>query len=75
MISLTPLEPAQPDPAQPDQGAGFIEVQYLLRRANEETVAAIRATDTRVYASHAGMAKSYSLKSLEMLDKIDRAAA
>ena len=69
MISLTPLE-SQPTPAIEDFG----EVEYLLRRADEETVAAIRANDNRVFASHAGMAKSYSVKSLAMIARIDGAA-
>ena len=70
MISLTPLEPDQPSVSE-----DFGEVEYLLRRADEETVAAIRATDSRVHASHAGMAKKYSLKSLAMIARIDSAAA
>ena len=69
MISLTPLE-SHPTPAIEDFG----EVEYLLRRADQETVAAIRATDDRVFASHAGMAKSYSVKSLAMIARIDGAA-
>ena len=70
MISLTPLD-STPTPASEDFG----EVEYLLRRADQETVAAIRATDDRVYASHAGMAKGYSVKSLAMIARIDGAAA
>jgi len=69
MISLTPMQPGQ-SAANEDFG----EVEYLLRRADEETVAAIRATDHRVHASHAGMAKGYSIKSLEMIARIDGAA-
>ena len=60
MISLTPLNPAA------SSTEDFGEVEYLLRRADEETVAAIRATDNRVVASHAGMATSYSTRSLEL---------
>ena len=70
MISLTPLE-TNPLRANEDFG----EVEYLLRRADEESVAAIRATDDRVHASHAGMARKYSLKSLAMIARIDGAAA
>ena len=70
MISLTPLEPDRPSVSE-----DFGEVEYLLRRADEETVAAIRATDDRVHASHAGMAKKYSLKSLAMIARLDGAAA
>ncbi len=69
MISLTPIE-SHPTAAIEDFG----EVEYLLQRADEETVAAIRATDDRVFASHAGMAKSYSIKSLAMIARIDGAA-
>jgi len=70
MISLTPLESNQPN-----EGKDYGEVEYLLRRADEETVAAIRATDNRVHASHAGMAKGYSLKSLEMIARLDGSSA
>ena len=66
MISLTPLDPI-PLPANEDFG----EVEYLLRRADQEIVAAIRANDSRVHASHAGMAKKYSLKSLAMIARLD----
>ena len=69
MMSLTPFETDQSTDHE-----DFGEVEYLLRRADEETVAAIRATDNRVVASHAGMAKSYSAKSLEMIARIDGAA-
>ncbi|MCY7271931.1 MAG: hypothetical protein LH485_07780 [Sphingomonas bacterium] len=68
MISLTPLNPEQPAPDE-----HFGEVQYLLRRADEESVAAIRATDDRVHDSHAGMAKCYSIKSLELIARLDGA--
>lgn len=69
MISLAPIQPGQPVKTE-----NFGEVEYLLRRADEETVAAIRAIDRRVHASHAGMAKGYSLKSLAMIARIDGAA-
>ena len=52
MISFTPLDT---DASAANENFG--EVEYLLRRADEETVAAIRATDSRIPASHAGMAK------------------
>ena len=61
MISTTPLQPDQPATRE-----HYGEVEFLLRRADEETVAAIRAVDDRVHASHAGMAKSYSIKSREI---------
>lgn len=69
MISLTPFD----EPAAANQDFG--EVEYLLRRADEETVAAIRATDNRVFQSHAGMAKRYSVRSIELMARIDSAAA
>ena len=69
MISLTPLEPG--DIATEED---FDDVQYYLRRADEESVAAIRATDRRVHDSHAGMAISYSRKSLEMIARLDGTA-
>ena len=69
MMSLTPFETHQSSEFE-----HFGDVEYLLRRADEESVAAIRATDNRVVASHAGMAKIYSIKSLEMIARIDGAA-
>ncbi|MCY7279530.1 MAG: hypothetical protein LH610_01285 [Sphingomonas bacterium] len=66
MISLTPL-----NPEQPAANEHFGEVQYLLRRADEESVAAIRATDDRVHDSHAGMARRYSTKSLDLIARLD----
>ena len=69
MVSLTPF-----DTAHSTDREDYGEVEYLLRRADEETVAAIRATDNRVHASHAGMAKGYSITSLEMIARIDGAA-
>ncbi|WP_293944485.1 hypothetical protein [Sphingomonas sp.] len=49
----------------------FDEVEYLLRRADKEVVAAIRANDPRVHDSHAGLAKRYSRASRALLAKID----
>lgn len=68
MISTTPLQPDQPATRE-----HYGEVEFLLRRADEETVAAIRAVDDRVHASHAGMAKSYSIKSRELIARLDDA--
>ena len=68
MISTTPMQPDEP--AHADQ---YAEIAFLLRRADEETVAAIRAVDERVHDSHAGMAKSYSIKSRELLARLDDA--
>ena len=69
IISLSPR-----DADRPSANENFGEVEYFLRRADQETVAAIRSTDQRVHASHAGMAKGYSLKSLQMIARIDSAA-
>lgn len=74
MISITPfnLSPASPsEPAAPREDYG--EVEYLLGRADVETVAAIRAIDPRVAVSHAGMAKRYSEQSRELIARIDEA--
>ena len=68
MMSLTPF-----DTDQATDREDFDEVQYLLRRASEEAVAAIRATDSRAGASHAGMADSYSTKSLQLIARLDGA--
>ena len=69
MISTTPLQPDQPVTRE-----HYGEVEYLLRRADEETVAAIRSNDERVHASHAGMAKGYSIKSRELIERLDDGA-
>ncbi len=66
MISLTPFISEEPTP-----GEDFGEVHYLLRRADEESIAAIRATDMRVHDSHAGMARRYSTKSLALIARLD----
>ena len=68
MMSLTPF-----DTDQTTDREDFGEVEYLLRRATEEAVAAIRATDSRAGASHAGMAESYSTKSLQLIARLDGA--
>ena len=68
MISTTPMLAA--NAADNDH---YGEVEYLLRRAGEETVAAIRSNDERVHASHAGMAKCYSIKSRELIARLDDA--
>lgn len=68
MMSLTPFDT---DPSIDREDFG--EVQYFLRRASEEAVAAIRAIDSRAGASHAGMAQSYSTKSLNLIARLDGA--
>ena len=47
------------------------EVDYLLRRADHETVAAIQALDPRASDSHAGLALHYGAQSRELLGRLD----
>ena len=72
MISITPFDldswpAAEPVAVRED----FSEVEYLLKRADEESVAAIRAVDPRVHESHLGMARSYSRASHALMAKLD----
>ena len=72
MISITPFDldawpAAEPAVARQD----FSEVEYLLKRADEESVAAIRAVDPRVHDSHLGMACGYSRASHALMAKLD----
>ena len=60
MISPTPL------PTDPDA-----DVDYALRRAEEESIAAVRAIDPRVEDSHAGLAALYTERSLRLIDAGD----
>ncbi len=76
MISITPFDldswPAT-EPTAPRED--FSEVEYLLKRADEESVAAIRAVDPRVHDSHLGMARSYSRASHALMAKLDAEGA
>lgn len=56
---------------QPTDREDFHEVEYLLRRADQEVVAAIRANDPRVRASHHGLANRYGRASLALIAKLD----
>ena len=69
MTSRKPVDPKKPAPRE-----GFGEVEYLLRRADKEVVAAIRANDPRVHDSHAGLARRYSRASRALIAKIDAEA-
>ncbi len=69
MTSRRPPEPAPPAPRE-----DFDEVEYLLRRADKEVVAAIRANDPRVHDSHAGLARRYARASRALIAKIDAEA-
>ena len=76
MISITPFDlnawpAAEPAAARED----FSEVEYLLKRADEESVAAIRAVDPRVHDSHLGLARGYSRASHALMAKIDAEGA
>ena len=76
MISITPFDldswsAAEPAPARED----FSEVEYLLKRADEESVAAIRAVDPRVHDSHLGLARGYSRASHALMAKLDAEGA
>ena len=76
MISITPFDldswPAT-EPTAPRED--FSEVEYLLKRADEESVAAIRAIDPRVHDSHLGLAFGYSRASQALMAKIDAEGA
>lgn len=65
MISPTPLADEKPPRDT------VAEVEYLLRRADHESVAAIRALDPRVTERHAEMARHYSEQSRELLAQLD----
>ena len=76
MISITPFDlnawpAAEPAAARED----FTEVEYLLKRADQESITAIRAIDPRVHESHLGMARSYSRASHALMAKIDAEGA
>jgi hypothetical protein len=54
----------QPAP-QPEAG----QLDYLLRRAEQETIAAMRTVDARASASHAQMASAYGAQVLSLLQQ------
>ena len=64
MISLTPI------PLDPD-----VDVDYALRRAEQESIAAMRAIDPRIEQSHAGMAALYMDRSLRLIEAGDAETA
>ena len=69
MISVSPFE------AQTSLAEEYAEVDYLLRRADHESVAAIRATDPRASESHAALARHYGEQSRDLLAKFDQDGA
>lgn len=60
---------SRPTPEAPRQD--YRDVELLLRMADRETVAALRATDERAVSSHALLAKYYSLESHRLMSKLD----
>ena len=46
------------------------ELDYLLRRAEEESIAAIRSVNAEVLARHDAMAFAYSSQALTMLGQL-----
>lgn len=65
MISISPFEAGEVD-------RHACEVAYLLRRADHETVAAIRAVDPRASDSHAILARHYGERSRDLMARLDR---
>lgn len=66
MISISPFEAGEID------RHACAEVAYLLRRADHETVAAIRAVDPRASDSHAILARRYGERSRDLMARLDR---
>ena len=76
MISITPFDfdtgpAAEPASTREDSA----EVEYLLKRADEESIAALRAIDPRVHDSHLGLAFGYSRASQALMAKLDAEGA
>ena len=63
MISLTPITTA--DDQRYAQSAALA---VYLGRAEQESIAVLRATDPRAAASHCTMAKHYSAKAIALLE-------
>lgn len=45
------------------------QLEYLLRRAEQETVAAVRSVDPRAAEPHEHMASAYSAQAAELLGR------
>jgi len=65
MISVSPFE------AGASLSKDCREVEYLLRRADHEAVATIRATDPRAINSHRILAHHYGEQSRALIAQID----
>jgi hypothetical protein len=61
MISLTPLA------ANDRQSTNSAELDLYLARAEQESIASVRAVDPRAAASHCTMAAHYSAKAAALL--------
>lgn len=63
MISITPITAAE------DQSlVDTAELDLYLARAEQESIASLRATDPRAAASHSTMAAHYSAKAVALLE-------
>ncbi len=62
-------QPESIDAQSPEQ------LDYLLRRAEQESVAAIRSVDPRAAELHAHMASAYSAKAMALLGEPGTAGA
>ena len=62
--------PAQPQMSQPQPSPD--ELDYLLRRAEDESIAAIRSVNAEVSARHDAMAFAYSSQAVAMLGALMR---
>lgn len=62
MISLTPMAAANDR-----QSTNSAELDLYLARAEQESIASLRAVDPRAAASHSTMAAHYSAKAASLL--------
>ncbi len=63
MISLTPMATAETSSRVRSE-----ELDLYLSRAEQESIASLRATDPRAAASHCTMAAHYSAKAVALLE-------
>lgn len=62
MISLTPIAAAEGG-----SSVNIADLDLYLARAEQESIASLRATDPRAAASHCTMAAHYSAKAVALL--------
>ena len=65
MISVSPFE------SEASLAHESAEVEYLLRRSDDETVAAIKAIDPRASDSHTALARHYGERSRRLMARMD----